>query len=457
MCRAAAPFVDDFDSYTIGNLTGQGSWTDTPSFTVSGTGCNSGNCARSSNNGYANKIGDTLSTGDWYFQFKYVGTINTYIELRFWNYSGGGLGYIYAYPNGDIKLNGYTIGNLAPDTYGTIGVHWTGGNMTANLNGGTLSPAVALGGNGTINMIWQFNNYSNDYYLDNFTDVAPPTDHDTISITYPATTPAYFDHMTVSYHIQHSHAGFGRADVMLCGGDVFSCETLCENGYNAQYDSNCFRIINTTGCPDNDTFDKTLNLSSMMVGIQNATSSLVMAKAYLFAADPNATPHCAFTGSIYDLEDSPEWLATSDELGVMYNRNGIETAGQQEDCSQYSGIDNVVCNIKNFFIGAFLPSAGAINQFQNTLSDFNQKFPMAYISAVVTNIGDIYTGINENSDITLTIFGNTGTVDKSIFDIVIPNTSLTFGNMIKAFIGMIAIMVFLLWAIGYMHRLPHAA
>ena len=82
---------------------------------------------------------------------------------------------------------------------------------------------------------------------------------------------------------------------------------------------------------------------------------------------------------------------------------------------------------------------------------------MAYISAVVTNIGDIYTGINENSDITLTIFGNTGTVDKSIFDIVIPNTSLTFGNMIKAFIGMIAIMVFLLWAIGYMHRLPHAA
>lgn len=468
---AAAPFSDSFDSYSNGALNGQGSWGASYS-NVQTTYAKSGKAASCENtNCYGYKGGTETTSGTWYFWFKVdVPAGGGYSNVIFYRNGFGGQFQVVFYADGsnikacDVGQTQCITGLTAADWH-YLAIDWNDTQFRFKVDWGTYTNFINRSAtNGGIHgMQFQNTNPNSSYwYIDEISDTeeSEPAPPDTITITYPNTTPAYFDHMTVSYHIDASHAGFGRADVLMCGGDVIACRTLCQNGYNAQYGANCWKIINTSGCAATSTdeiYDRTLHFSSMMASLQNATSTPVLAKAYLFAADPAASPHCAFTGSIYDLETSPEWLASSADLAVQFDRSGIENSQMQEDCSAYSGLDKVICDMKNFLLGAILPSNGAITQFQNTLALFNNKFPMSYITPVVSLVGDVWAGINENAAITLTIFGNTGNLDTSIFDLTIPNTAFTLGQAIKAFFFMIAIMVFLSWAIGYMHRLPQVA
>ena len=131
------------------------------------------------------------------------------------------------------------------------------------------------------------------------------------------------------------------------------------------------------------------------------------------------------------------------------NENCSATYGNNEtppvipdlnDCGTYTGIDAIICNIGNTIQGIFLPSASKITELQTTLNGVANVFPFSYLS-VISSIFSNAGNITENS-LTLTIMGNTETINPSYFDIPI-FAEIKNGFTILIILGLIV------WAIGY--------
>ena len=109
------------------------------------------------------------------------------------------------------------------------------------------------------------------------------------------------------------------------------------------------------------------------------------------------------------------------------------------DCDTFSGIDKILCNLGNIIQGLFLPSADKLVELQTTINNVSKVFPFNYLN-VIAGVFSTQT-ITENS-LTLTIMGNTETINPSYFDI-----PLIAG--IKNGFTILVILAFIFWAIGY--------
>ncbi|NCU31425.1 MAG: exo-alpha-sialidase [Candidatus Moranbacteria bacterium] len=123
-----------------------------------------------------------------------------------------------------------------------------------------------------------------------------------------------------------------------------------------------------------------------------------------------------------------------------------------EDCEIYSGIDKVVCELKNFVVGAFMPTDGAINQISGTLSSLGGKFPMNYAGAVKDSFENISAGVDDDGGIDFEILGQEGSVDVSFFNQDLGD-GYSLGDVIKLVLTFLVLVAFFLWGVGYMHRI----
>lgn len=195
-CFAAAPFTDDFDSYSAGNLDGQGNWTyywghPQVSSDISFSAPNSAKFNVSSLV-YArgSLVDDWALYQNLYFASNYTGTVwdNT---LR-WSKNGGGeilFNFVKNNENVDIYFNNYIlVGSVPLGSWFVLGVK-SGTNVApvASINGNS---EVALtgayqGGIDTIQIDTTVG--KGDWYLDNITDSYTPI---TIAGYAPVLTPA---------------------------------------------------------------------------------------------------------------------------------------------------------------------------------------------------------------------------------------------------------------------------
>jgi hypothetical protein len=113
---------------------------------------------------------------------------------------------------------------------------------------------------------------------------------------------------------------------------------------------------------------------------------------------------------------------------------------ETEDCSILSVPDRWFCQISNAIQNAFLPSPEKLNDLNEVLNGIQAKFPFNYISVASEKFDQISGNISDGT-LTLTIMGNTGTVNI---------TALSgFNSTLKMMSGFLIILMFVFWAIGY--------
>ncbi|GAI18170.1 unnamed protein product, partial [marine sediment metagenome] len=81
-----------------------------------------------------------------------------------------------------------------------------------------------------------------------------------------------------------------------------------------------------------------------------------------------------------------------------------------EDCSELTGVEMWLCEIKNFVAGIFMPTQTALDKLQRTLGNFNQKFPFNYIGALNVFFTEVRNSLDEEKEIPITILGEESNV-----------------------------------------------
>lgn len=126
-----------------------------------------------------------------------------------------------------------------------------------------------------------------------------------------------------------------------------------------------------------------------------------------------------------------------------------------EECSGYPLLERLVCELKNAIKKIFVPSPQSITDLKNTIDGLKNKAPMNYISATKNFFDEIKTGINPNQDLAFKILGKTGNVSFAFWEATttIAGQNQSFKDIFKAFFIFIIVLGFLFWAISYIRKI----
>jgi hypothetical protein len=451
---ASAPYTDNFDSYTVGGLQGQGGWSciSSPCNVVT---TQSDSAPNSIENGLALHSGTATATGAaftsvyWttgagyvFFTLKKSDSEHFFIGAKdtdFYSYNDGN----FIHPFGGLNVNAWN----------RIGIEWrySDKNVRFYLNGLWSS-------------WYNYTNYWNDgvypenieitgasnVFFDSITDtetVVPPA----VAGYEPILTPTapvrntetvvdFGAGFTVSGNVQiptlNSHSyqklvvTFRKPDALVASHSlVFDLGALIA-GQSLAYSATTTVPVTTSG-------DNFFKVSYTINGSKYATSQP--------DNPPVSSPLLYFDNT---------WVKDSANAAPADLITSSQKPAQEalEDCGVYSGIDAVVCNLKNFIVGAFLPSDAAINQFNSTMNGFKTKFPMNYAAAINDTLTAIGAGVSDTSGFSFNLYGNAGTVDTSFFSQDL-GAGVTIGGTIKLILTFLVFVVFLIWGVGYMHRI----
>ena len=122
---------------------------------------------------------------------------------------------------------------------------------------------------------------------------------------------------------------------------------------------------------------------------------------------------------------------------------------------EYNFLEKMTCKIQNSLLGLVIPSKEAVTALFGTLGAFQNKFPFSYVSAIKDTLTGIVAGVNESGAITLTLFGNSGSVDLSFWQspVTVNGFLTSLGGIIKTVFLASILIVFLLWGLNYLHRI----
>jgi hypothetical protein len=449
---AAAPFTDNFDAYTAGTLWGQGSWTINSSpCTVSTTHAES--APNGVTNGSADKSGSAITTGaDYISVYWEAGAGATYFR----NTAGTWISNIYMT---DTQI--YDFGGNGG------GYNWAGHNLVAGWNRvGWLWDATAKTGQIYVNgSLSPTINYSTRWGGDDISRIGFDGDphvwfdniSDTASITPPPVA-GYNPILTPTAPTRNISNLVDLDNVTMSGNLTIPTgnDWIWDNLIVKFYKQNTLIPARVFSIPLGD-----LAAGGSFDYSATTTIPYTMAGNNFYKVQYTMTGH-KYAGSIANNPNIDWPLLTFDDTWVSDNagtppasqitQSILPTQDALEDCGAYSGIDAVVCRLKNFIMGAFLPSNDAINQLNQTMQAFNDKFPMNYIGAISTTFSAIASGVNDAAGITFNLFGNSAAVNTTIFTQDL-GSGITLGGTIKLILTFLVLGVFLFWSINYMHRI----
>lgn len=467
IAMATAPFDDDFDTYTANqNLSGQGGWSCGGLTYVKNDASESApNSVLSTSYNCYRRNGSSVADGEVYFYVKTDGhsggwsnftllksTETTSYAGVFWSTANGTLTEAYT---GTSDWGTLTTG------WNLIGIRWHYDATPANrwlkvsLNGSDFASGSATYQNyitsGTI-LTGEITGYSignsTGDYFDSITGTAPTPP--VIEGWTPILTPTspernaetivdFDDGFVVSGSIEIPTANTHAYDKLIITfrkpDAFFPAKTLTINlggligGQSLNYSATTTIPITTSG----------INFFKVGYALTGSTY------AGSYADNPPLNEDMLFTDNTWvkdSVEDAPAYLITP---SIKPEQDALE------DCGAYSGIDAVVCNLKNFIVGAFLPSDDALSQIGATMDALKNKFPMNYAAAVANTFSTISQGVDDYAGFSLTILGHTGSVDTSFFTQDIGGGA-TLGGIIKLVLTFLVFMIFLYWGINYMHR-----
>lgn len=127
---------------------------------------------------------------------------------------------------------------------------------------------------------------------------------------------------------------------------------------------------------------------------------------------------------------------------------------EQEDCSGYDLLERLVCEIKNFFAGVFLPNASSTLELQRNLDMVKQRAPYNYIVATK----DFFASVNSTlttSTPEISIMGATGTLNFGPLEATttFAGSNQTISAMLRKFFQFFLILGFVAWAIGFLRKI----
>jgi hypothetical protein len=155
------------------------------------------------------------------------------------------------------------------------------------------------------------------------------------------------------------------------------------------------------------------------------------------------THFCGGTGlGISIIPTAPEWVNPPTPL-------------TQEECSGYNLLERLVCEIKNFFSGLFLPSASSTAELGQNLDLLKQRAPYNYIDTTKNFFSSIKEELGSTS-VSVSIMGASSSVDFSILNetnINFAGSVQTFSSILRKFFTLILLLGFIAWATGYLRKM----
>lgn len=125
-----------------------------------------------------------------------------------------------------------------------------------------------------------------------------------------------------------------------------------------------------------------------------------------------------------------------------------------EDCSELSGVEKWLCEIKNFVAGIFMPSQEKIDILYQTFANFKERFPFNYIGSMNFFFSDVRNSLDQEKNIPVKILGQQGDVSFGFWDktTTIGGISETFKDIVKDFTTFIVFLGWFLWLISFLQR-----
>jgi hypothetical protein len=442
---AETPFQDDFEAYSTGSIKGQGFWTSEYSgCVIQTTYKKTGAQALSCTGNTAYRIGgDPLATGT---------------EWEFWVYnpSSGD------HPDGRFKLidgNGTTIGLISylPATgniYATAGVNQLMGaapHQTWTKLGFRWDRAAQTVGYG-YNGAW---------------------------VDYAA--PGGFDQDVAElYFLEQNNKAIVIDDItgspiIVSGYDPIVSPTTPPDGETTVVDLDDFSVVGSVEIPTDNPFEW-LGLIARFDQVNGTlhfekqfSFDLFAGESYNYNATTTADNLHAYKVSyqIWGVEIGTSniettyhtvpgtYITETASLLPVWEEVGNWDVPTLDDCDALSGLDKIVCEIKNLLLGMVIPSQAKIDTLVNSLAAFNTKFPMNYITEINGFFGDVQDGMDEDSAISFEIFGQAGTVSAAFWNstATIGGTSQKIGDIFKSFITAFFVIAFFGWSINFLQRI----
>lgn len=459
LARAAAPFNDDFDSYTTGELVGQGGWSgslgvvSTSEYTTAPNGISSIS---------ASKTGITIPAGEFYYdikptagsgyqtpvgQVRVLGDTSSF-TIKAWVYQNN-TNWKLAIPCNTYPGFCYVGDPLPFGEWHRIGVRWTSTTLSVNVDAGSwIDSEVAIdpgAGYKTINL--QDQGYGTYFdTIDQNYDPTPPVigGYDPIlEPTDPApdtSTIVDLDNFLVA----------GKLTIPTADTKIYENLSVIFNKPGAFLPANVLNIdLGELTAGENIEYSATTSIDYAAPG-NNFYKVSYAVNGRTYAGSSLLNP--VFSTTLLEFDNT--WItdSTNPAPTSLFPLAVKPDAPALEDCSGYSGVDKIVCDMKNFIVGAFLPSDEAINQLSATMGAFNSKFPMNYLAEIFGSFSDIFAGVDESSAPSLTIMGNTQVVDFTLFTQDL-GAGVTLGGTIKIILTFLILALFAFWGFNYMHRI----
>lgn len=144
----------------------------------------------------------------------------------------------------------------------------------------------------------------------------------------------------------------------------------------------------------------------------------------------------------------------SEELDYCYNTPAPEVPAM-ESCEGLGITERILCEIKNFFYGLFVPTPAKISELKDTLNLIKIKFPYNYILVIKDFFYYLKDNINESQTINFSILGEAGVINWSFWNsnTMLAGVSQSFLNIFRVFLKFLVILIFGLWCFNFIKRI----
>jgi hypothetical protein len=117
-------------------------------------------------------------------------------------------------------------------------------------------------------------------------------------------------------------------------------------------------------------------------------------------------------------------------------------------------VEKWICLLKNAMTGIFCPSEETTDNLKNSIDVLNEKFPFNYIEAVKQFVVDIKTSLAIPKEITISMFGASGTMNFDFLDmpITIGGVEETMGNIFTDITSIFIYIAFFFWLLAFIRR-----
>lgn len=136
----------------------------------------------------------------------------------------------------------------------------------------------------------------------------------------------------------------------------------------------------------------------------------------------------------------------------------LPTSTAEVSCDEYSGIDKFICEIRNFFAGLFTPSPEKILNLKQKIETLKTQFPVNYISKTKDFFDDLNNQLSEDIPVlafTIPFATSTQNVDFQFWQasISFAGLSQTILTIFKTFFTGFFILIFVAWAVNFIKRI----